>query len=903
MEKSSEETHSAPEGHGKASNAEMDMRQPKSMSASAGRVYDYHNQSFSGNCDDQDVVYSAHTNPMMDRIRLTLREQLLQTRDRVKLELREQEDALKKAKREREDAGIELYGVQQQLDRLKSSLRAMDKRYDDVSNERAEGERKMAEAKKTYAEKLKVTEKLRQDESKYQEELDTVLHKTRQAKVYNESMKSEAAVTRTVANKTGEDFKVKANDKLAQDKYVDSLNCQVTRLEDEIALIDAQLHAQKEQSAGSRKMIRDTSGALEKLASEQRRLVQQWNSSVVALGRRDQALLAATNALGKVQVSMKDLGNENVRFKRDIDTLHEDNESLKTIGDRLDNEISFAESNIAKLKLNIGNLSENFEMLQESLKNTIQADNDIAVDIKMIESETASVTHKCGLLIRERHAIEEKITNDMHERASLSKVAQDIAKEEKSIQSKIHQKEIESASIFNEIARLDLHRLNAQAHNAQLQGKLDEEQEALRATEARINALEGEIKRCNDEIEIKTMSVAKLNREYNKMLSICDEEEPTGPLEATIKYLSNEIEQEYSVISELQKEWLVRQTELIKVISKTNAIQEQDGESAARLSILKQKALRLNQNVHSNESALKSIEFNARGLHKDAIRLNDLIEQNTRRQIEYVNKIALNTTEFERELAELDEQSISIEAQVADVKTNRAKLLDEIAETESQIQLWEQKIQIEKETQVELHTSKDARHTKGMQKEIQRMKHRLDSMVRAQEQLLRDMEFAIHKREDIAVKYKTTKGKVSQQNLTKGELAEKVEMKKFELKRLNESIRDTTSTVAKTQEDLAAIRLLLTDAKAKLQSARSVSYTLQKDVDAKILEKTRLQSMCELQEELASRYEALKKGELPPVHASKQEGFLIERDLETSRTKMKNVANIITGLSLKFGCL
>ncbi|KAL7486872.1 hypothetical protein ACHAW6_012466, partial [Cyclotella cf. meneghiniana] len=890
--RSTEEEHpSAREERGQGSNLE-----------SAGRDYYNHDESFEGKNADQDDINFVQTNPLMDRIRKTLREQLLQTRDRVKLELSEQEDALKQAKREREDAGIELYGVQQQLARLKSSLGSMDKRYDEVSKERAEGERKMAEAKKTYVEKLKMAENRRQAESKCHEELDAVIEKLRQAKKYNDSMKSEVAATRTIANKTGEDFKDKAKDKLAQDKYIDSLNSQVTRLEDEIALIEAQLVTQKEQSADANVMIRETSVSLEKLASERRRLVQQWNLSVVALGRRDQALSAATNALRKVQDSIKDLENENMRFKRDIDALQEGNERIKTIGDRLDNEIAFAESNITKIKLNLGNLSENFELVQESLKNTIQNEKDIDVEMRRIESEMVSVNHKCQLLIRERHAIEEKIAAAVHVRASMSKAARNIAKEEKLMLSKIQDTEIVCASIMNEIAQLDLQRLNVQAHNVQLQGKLDEELEKLRTTQAQIDALEGEIERSNDEIEIKTNRVAKLNREYNKMSANREEEESTGLLEATIRNLLNEIEQEGSVIRELQKEWLLCQSELINVISKTNKTEEQDGESTARLSILKQKVLRLNQNIHSNESALKSIESNTKGLHKDIGRLNDLIEQNARYRIEYANKIAVNAMEFERELVDLDEKSIHIEAQIADVKTSRAKLLDEIAETESQIQLWEQKIQIEKETQAELHTSKDALTTKGMQKEIQRMKHRLDSLVRTQAQLLRDMELTIQKREDIAVKYKNIKidGKGSQHKVTKGELTEKVEMSRLELKRLDDSIRDATFAVSRTREDVAAIRLHLNDVREKLEAASKVSYNLQRDVDAKRFENARLQSMCELQDEILKRFEALNKGELPPVETSRKEEYVIERELVTSRAKMEKVSNIITGLSVKF---
>ena len=338
---------------------------------------------------------------------------------------------------------------------------------------------------------------------------------------------------------------------------------------------------------------------------------------------------------------------------------------------------------------------------------------------------------------------------------------------------------------------------------------------------------------------------------------------------------------------------------LIKIISKTNEIQEEDSKSTARLSILKQKALRLVQNIHTNEAALKSIEFNTRSLHTDITRLNDLIEQNSRHRIDLANKIAVNAMEFERELAELEEQSVRLEVQITDVKIKRDTLIDEMSEVESQIKEWEKKIQIEKDTQAELHTSKDAIDTKGMKKEIQKMKHRLESLVRVQEQLLRDMELAIHKREDIAIKYKNTKysGSTHNQNLTKGELAKKVEMAKAKLKRLDDSMKEATSTMASTQDDLDAVKLLLGDVESRYESASKMLGSLQSEVKIKNFERARLQSMIELQDELFKRYE----GELPVVQkASKREEFAVEREYVVSRRKLDSVCNIITGLALKF---
>ena len=769
----------------------------------------------------------VQTNPMMDRIRSTLHEQLLQTRDRVKLEMLEQEEALRESKRVREDAGTELYGVQQQLSRLQTSLKTIDERYAKLSTERIEGQNKVQEARERHATKSKLAENLRNEASKNREELDSLLEKNRQAKKYNDAMKSDVAVTRTVASKTGKDLKARAKGKLDQDSYIDSLNRQVTRLEDEIALTDAQLRAQKEQSADAEKMIRETNVALEKLGSEQKRLVQQWNASVVALGRRDQALSVATKALKKVQDFVKDLEKENSRLERDTTALQESNGSMKVLRDRLDNEIAFIQNNITKVESNLVSLSERFEMLQETLKNTHQEEQALVSSVSKIESEISSANHKCELLIRERHAIEERISTMRHEQTNISEAAQNIVKEEKILLYKIRDKEIENANIVNEIARLGIDRLNTQAHNAQLEGQLREEIAALKEVEAKIVRQETDIRRCNDEIEKKTVRVAKLNRDYNKLVKNCEEEVPLGPLESTIKSLSKSIEQETSEIRALEREWLVRQTELINTTSKTNAIQEKDGESSARLDVLRQKFLRLMQEIHTNEASLKSIDNKTRGLHLDITRLNALIEQNTRSQSEYQNKISVNVMEFEREMAELDQHSTRLESQISEVHSNRKKILDELKETEEQVKVWEKKIQVEQETQEELQTSKDAIDTKGMEKEIQRMKHRLESLIRTQEQLLRDMELAIHRREDIAVKYhKNNKKQIigtdrqlelqqTNSTMTKGELEKRIEREASRLKKLEESLQDAKWSVKNAREELDTMQRVLVETKER----------------------------------------------------------------------------------------
>ena len=238
---------------------------------------------------------------------------------------------------------------------------------------------------------------------------------------------------------------------------------------------------------------------------------------------------------------------------------------MELVRNRLDSEIVYTETTIGRVNDNIEVLSERFVALQESLKASVEEEKSLTLSIKKIESEITALNNKAELLIRERHVLEAKISSMRHEQASMSKVAQTLAREEKAVLAKIHDTEIERATIQNEMARLELDQLNVTQHNISLQQKRKEELAALSDVASKIDDQEAAISRCNDEIDKKTAKVATLNRQYNAMVEGYEGEEPVGPLEATVKSLSRDIEKESAEIRVLEKEWLVRQTELIKV--------------------------------------------------------------------------------------------------------------------------------------------------------------------------------------------------------------------------------------------------------------------------------------------------------------------------------------------------
>lgn len=354
-----------------------------------------------------DIVDFAN-NPAMDRVQEALRVQLQKTHDRVNEEFLERQQDLKNVKKEREDCGVELYGMQQQLARLQSTLEQTTKDHQDLVKKSAGVENKIPTLQNELTQKKKSLEEEKRKVSKSSTELDNLLVTIRQANNYNKEIQDEVAVTRRAASKVEETVKGLEKEKSSQDVYIDSLNQQIKRLEADVHLSEEQLAQKKQHSSQADMVLKDTLADLEALASEKKQLVQDWNSSVIAVRRRDQALTAAKKALEESSDKVKDHETELSGLKNDIIATQEELELKKFTKNKLENECKFINTEISKKKRNLESMSEHYEILSKTIVNTNEEENKVKRNIKHLEAEKASVSQTIELISKERKMLEEK---------------------------------------------------------------------------------------------------------------------------------------------------------------------------------------------------------------------------------------------------------------------------------------------------------------------------------------------------------------------------------------------------------------------------------------------------------------------------------------------------------------
>ena len=109
--------------------------------------------------DPDEAIEEFAQNPMMDRVQSALYDQLKKTHDRVMHELLDKEAAVAKVRAEREECGVQLYGMQQQLAKLQMTLEQAHAKFNDIADDKGTDEGDITSLKESHlAEKAALTE-------------------------------------------------------------------------------------------------------------------------------------------------------------------------------------------------------------------------------------------------------------------------------------------------------------------------------------------------------------------------------------------------------------------------------------------------------------------------------------------------------------------------------------------------------------------------------------------------------------------------------------------------------------------------------------------------------------------------------------------------------------------------
>merc|ERR1711871_79964 len=603
------------------------------------------------------------------------------------------------------------------------------------------------------ARKLEVQE-MRVKLSKYQAELDKVNLTLRQVEQYNEQMRGEIAVTRRATYKAEEDLGSLEKRKKWQDNYIDAQHDKIKQLEEQLALFDAQLESQKAETKAAHDTLHEAAEEMQAINYEKRTLLQQWKSSLIALQRRDEALQQTESELRNQRERLLTQETEIGGYKRAIEAEQYTNEKLTATLGKLQAEIVFIEKQLEEVKEKRAKLNEKYAMLKKSLDQTDVELQDVAKDVEAVEAESKEIDKEWVKVHAEKTGVEEKIEHFLSEQTTASRYAAGEQKDARRLREEIVEKEVQLSGLQNELSRIRVDALNTLAHNSALKDTRNTILADLEEKEKLIDDIDVEIARKHTQIERKQVDIDKLNKRYEALTS-GTEEENMGPLEATIHNTTKEINKKVEECTEYKRQWMHHQTELVAVNSDAGKQAEVNNTIKSELAVLYQQKLRLDNNISGQDKELVDLQRSISNLRGEMQRMNGLIAQ-ANKQEENLDSLNRRTEEdFQNRLVALEAECINIEQSVDGVKTEKEQLLLDISESEKQIMLIERKIQLAKETIEALDPNVGRAENTKMKQEIHRTELRFAQLKKKQEDMIKEMEDAIYRKDQIKNKGKT----------------------------------------------------------------------------------------------------------------------------------------------------
>merc|ERR1712078_482029 len=469
-----------------------------------------------------------------------------------------------------------------------------------------------------------------------------------------------------------------------------------------------------------------------------------------------------------------------------------------------ENELSYMQTQMQQIHTDRQRLAERYAMLRKSLDSTTGETAKIKTALKDSQQELQTVEASIQKVARSTMELQEHIEEKISQQATVVRSEANTNKSAKKLGSLVQDQEMELQNLQNEISRVMVDSLNTKAHNQMLKERQETLVKELSEREKLIDQYELEIRKRHNQIEKKQLYVDRLNREFDEKRSK-QEDDNSGPMEGKIKGLRKQITEKTQECQDMQKSWITKQTDLLSLQEEIDTTKDHVQDQKNRKLILQQKHLRTEGGLDGQKKEISDLRLDVKQLQYEMDKLNTSIATHGKKQDDLTNTNQNMETEFVRKLKDIEQNCIETEHEVDTLKLEKDAMMEEIVEAERQVMLWERKIHLEKEMQEALDPSVGQAETTMMKKEIHRMELRYEQLKRRQEQMIMEMERAIHKRDAISLKYEP-KAKKSKQATTAANLKRQIQSLKSNLRLCTQSNEECQQKMSQKEAEIGQLQ-------------------------------------------------------------------------------------------------
>ncbi|NXO44685.1 CCD40 protein, partial [Locustella ochotensis] len=783
--------------------------------------------------EETELVVLDPEHPLMTRFQAALKNYLTKQIEQVNLDLHELRTAMKTSKEQREELGVILYGAQQQLGQLEVELGKSQERCSQAAAARRQLEEELQGLRGAHREMCHSTDEERKEVSAMQTQIENLALELFYVQNMDQDMQHRLLLMKQSAKRAEADRIQAEVEKQKQDLFLDQLTRRVYQLQEQIALFEAQLVAQAEDTKVTRQAVSEAGLEVQAINMEKKRLMDHWNMSLAGMKQRDEAYVVTQELLSNYRRDLKSLEGDIRGCGRSIRKEEEKNENLVSLLNRSQNEASVTRKLIAQCLLEQEALQVQTGTYTRVLHETEQALSRTKMDHAAHRNELLSIRKGIEKGTYAKEQLESEIMAKLQDQKISSKAAKHFSQLAEKLRSRKSHLELHFYKVENDVAQIILNTTNTSCRLTVHQKTLSEVDSEIKNMNDMITCQENEIVKSRLLTDKKGGIICLYNKKLEMLLAQQGGQE-LGPLEIEINQLSRQIEECGSEVMTLQKFWLNEQKELVRLtrereeqITSLDSLQKQ-------IIIMQQRKLRLENEIQQEIKEQKDVERHMKNMSNDLIKLNTLINKNNSSVEKLQNGKMVTENEFLQSLKAAEKESMEMQERHSQLTEEKERLLNSLVEAEHQILLWEKKIQLAKEMREATDALVGQGEIHDMKAEIRRMQVRYGQLQKQQEMLIRAMEACVSHRE-IITDWAEAQSKMGKKQSTKSDSQSRKEELRKKIKETQENIYECNQTV----QELETMQESLTDT---FSEKKKEFCQLQADTDSLLLDMEYLQN-------------------------------------------------------------
>ncbi|XP_030208235.1 LOW QUALITY PROTEIN: coiled-coil domain-containing protein 40 [Gadus morhua] len=773
--------------------------------------------------EEEEKIILDPDHPLVRGFQNALKNQLTRKLQRLELDLKDKNAQLKAEAKGVQELGEKVYQVQAALARRQSQLEDHHRTSAQMASDRREAQEKLEVVKKQYSRTTSEVAQERSQVSTLRTEKENLLRRLFYMQEVNTELGADIEAMRNATRKAQAE-KSQAELYKVQDLYVDRLTKDLERVTEEAAVYEAQGAAQKRETQAVSETLSEVQLETDSLAMEKRQLLQQWDSSLVGMRRRDEAFSAMQDP-GAAAVPA--LEGELDAYRRSIVREQEKNEALTLQLKRAQLDALNSTKLIAKSRARQ-------EALQAEYSTYARTLTEDGAPPCLLGEQRAELTGLGRGLEKEsgvRLELEERVVTQMqkgliHDKdAKYSKhLAGKMATLKKERMSQLWKLEAEVAAAGLASSEAS-HRLDALAvERASLEAVVSKQTRVLATSQAKVTS-------CMTVIERNQATVNGYNSKIQKITASTGSAELT-PLQMQAQALGGQLEELEASIKKEQHRWSVQQGVLVALTQERQANGEKTRKLLTQHTILQQRKLRTQSELQAERREQAELAKGMSSMRGDMLKLSSLISKNDQQQQALEQDNSLMEAEFTQKLKEAERESVDMLMRLEKSQEEKEKLINSLVEAERQVMLWERKSQLARETRAALDCDAGQGDIRAMKAEIHRMEVRYGQLQKQQERLLRESEATVERRETLLLQAERGAGgaRDGKQTTTVSQMHRTNQGLRRKILDTNKKASENEEVIKEMQESQVRLGLGISEKKQELSELRGTHADMTSDI-------------------------------------------------------------------------